>query len=314
VHKPGIVALRPLGLGDIYDGAFQAIRQNPKTVIGLSVVLVTGALVLPTLASVVLAATGDLVAPTAADPGSGGDTAGLLTALALNYLGQLLVGLAGLLLTGLIVHVVAQAVLGRRTSAGEAWRAVRGRMLRLVGLTLLAGLAALLPFVVAAAVIVPLALYTAALPTILAGLVLVPLAIVASLFVEVRFFLLANPALVLERAGIGQAVRRAGVLSRGQFWRLFGIYLLTSLVVGIIGGVLGVPFTLLATVGSAALPPAAGGLVYVLGTYVGLILTRAITTPFTAAVVALQYVDQRIRKEAFDVELLSQAGQPPAGS
>ena len=34
----------------------------------------------------------------------------------------------------------------------------------------------------------------------------------------------------------------------------------------------------------------------------------AFVAPFTAAVTSLQYVDQRIRKEAFDVELMTRAG------
>ena len=29
VHKPGVVALRPLALGDFFDGAFKTIRRNP---------------------------------------------------------------------------------------------------------------------------------------------------------------------------------------------------------------------------------------------------------------------------------------------
>ena len=34
----------------------------------------------------------------------------------------------------------------------------------------------------------------------------------------------------------------------------------------------------------------------------------AFVTPFTAAVTSLQYLDQRMRKEAYDVELMQQAG------
>ena len=34
----------------------------------------------------------------------------------------------------------------------------------------------------------------------------------------------------------------------------------------------------------------------------------AFVAPFTAAVTSLQYLDQRMRKEAYDVELMTQAG------
>ena len=37
-------------------------------------------------------------------------------------------------------------------------------------------------------------------------------------------------------------------------------------------------------------------------------LATAFVAPFTAAVTTLQYLDQRMRKEAYDVELMAQAG------
>ena len=43
----------------------------------------------------------------------------------------------------------------------------------------------------------------------------------------------------------------------------------------------------------------------------GTVLSSAVLQPFQAAVNALLYVDQRIRKEAYDVELLSRAGILP---
>ena len=33
VHKPGVLALRPLGLGDFFDGAFKTIRLNPRAMV-----------------------------------------------------------------------------------------------------------------------------------------------------------------------------------------------------------------------------------------------------------------------------------------
>ena len=37
--KPGVVPLRPLGLGEILDGAVQTIRLNPKVMLGLSAIV-----------------------------------------------------------------------------------------------------------------------------------------------------------------------------------------------------------------------------------------------------------------------------------
>jgi hypothetical protein len=38
------------------------------------------------------------------------------------------------------------------------------------------------------------------------------------------------------------------------------------------------------------------------------VLSSAFVTPFTSSVTSLQYLDQRMRKEAYDVELMQQAG------
>ena len=38
------------------------------------------------------------------------------------------------------------------------------------------------------------------------------------------------------------------------------------------------------------------------------VVAAAFVAPFTAAVTSLQYLDQRIRKEAYDVELMTRAG------
>ena len=49
-------------------------------------------------------------------------------------------------------------------------------------------------------------------------------------------------------------------------------------------------------------------LVLVLTQAIALIIQNAFVAPFTAAVTSLQYLDQRMRKEAYDVELMARAG------
>src|SRR3954471_436791 len=34
--QPGVVPLRPLGLGELFDGAVQTMRQNPRVMFGVS--------------------------------------------------------------------------------------------------------------------------------------------------------------------------------------------------------------------------------------------------------------------------------------
>ncbi|NHA00434.1 hypothetical protein G5V59_11175 [Nocardioides sp. W3-2-3] len=53
-HKPGAFALRPLGLGDMYDGAFRIIRFNPRATVGAAVLVTAAAMLIPLLITAVL--------------------------------------------------------------------------------------------------------------------------------------------------------------------------------------------------------------------------------------------------------------------
>jgi hypothetical protein len=118
--------------------------------------------------------------------------------------------------------------------------------------------------------------------------------------------------MVVERHGIFGSMRRSFELTKGQFWRVFGISLLTMVIVGFVQQILSIPLALVA-VGSVFLidDGTTAALVYVFANYLSIILAQALATPFSAGVQALQYVDQRIRKEAYDVELIAQAQPAP---
>jgi len=302
-HKPGIIALRPLGLGDLYDGAFNAIRRNPKPMVGLAAIVSTSALLVPALVTVLLAAAGDLSFDVNSDMGA---------AQAVTYAGSAMTALASILLTGMIVHVVMEAALGRKATIEQTWRAVRGRMLQLIGLALLTAFVAIL--LVGTPIVVGIVLGMANLALgLVVGIVGFIAAACAAVFLWTRLVLLAPPAMVVERLGVFSSMNRAWALSKGQFWRIFGIALLTQLVVGVVSQILAVPLAVVAVAGAFLIDdPTVAALVYVFANYVSLILGQALSTPFSAAVQALQYVDQRIRKEAYDVELIARSQQPAA--
>jgi hypothetical protein len=321
VHKPGVVALRPLSLGDFYDGAFKTIRRNPQAMIGLAALVTSLFMVVPVLLTLVLAATGelsldlsgDLAGDSAGADGIGSTFGGGLAGL-LSNLGSFFGLFATVVLNGMLVHVVAEAVLGRRTSIGAAWAATRGRLLRLVGLALLS-LAITLALVGVPVIVGVLVGFGVSVTAgFLVGVPLLLLGLAALVYVQVRFVQLAAPALVLERTGVLASMRRAHRLSRGQFWRLLGILLLTSLLVGVVSQVIAVPLALVGLAGPLLVPGVGGALMLVFASYLSQVVVGSITTPFTSAVVALQYVDQRIRKEGLDVTLIaaSQSGPPSA--
>ena len=136
--RPGIVPLRPLGLGEIWDGAFRAFRQNPRVMVGLSAVVV----LLTSLATfaATFAATRDLVGALNRLEATGGDVEELFSSLQrtvpLLVLSSVLQAVAVLVLNGMLIVSVSRAVLGRTIGFGELWRACRRRVLPLIGLSL----------------------------------------------------------------------------------------------------------------------------------------------------------------------------------
>lgn len=314
VHKPGVVPLRPLALGDFYDGAVKVIRNNPKATVGSAVLVSAVAMLLPILVTTLLTfTTGTSVARLESDPSV--DTAQVLAVVG-SYgalvLGSLLQALGTLLVTGMNAHVTLAAAAGRRLSLGEAWAATHGKRWRLIGLSVLTSLALLV--LVALPVLGVFGLYAAtdSVPLVVVAALLTALALMCALaFFWIRLAYLSVPALMLEDVGIRGALGRAWRLTAGQFWRTLGIGLLTALIVGIAGNIVSAPFSIVGQVGLVADPGGTGLLVLVVCSALGSVVSAALTGPFTASVTSLQYLDQRIRREAFDIELMRSAGLLP---
>ena len=306
-HKPGAMPLRPLGLGDMYDAAFRIIRFNPKATVGSAVLVAAVAMAIPLVVTAILTATVNIGLDESGSPDDG-STVGLIGSFGSLALGSVLGSFGTILVTGMIAHVSAAAAIGRRLSLGEAWAATHGKRWRLVGLVLLLALAYIV--ILAAYVVAWIAVVAidSTVFTIIWGVVTVPLIICFLAWFWVRIYYLPVPALMLEPVGIFGALRRGFVLTRKQFWRTFGIALLTLLVAGTAGSVLALPFGIVGQIGALAVGAQYALLVLVATQALSQVISAAFVTPFTSAVTSLQYLDQRMRKEAYDVELMQQAG------
>ena len=317
-HKPGAIPLRPLGLGDMYDAAFKIIRFNPRATVGSAVLVAAVAMAIPLLATAALGAALDLSATNdlflgSGDPSgsvNGEDLVASIGVLGSLVLGMMLQGIGLILVGGMIAHVVAAAATGHKLSLGQAWAATRGKRWRLIGLTFLLGLATtlLLALYVLTWVVVA---YTATgwqVPVVY-GVVTVPLFIAFFLWFWVRIYYLPVPALMLEPIGVFSAIGRGFHLTRSAFWRTFGIGVLTYVIAQIAGSMLSMPISLVSqgvVLGGAS--GEAGVYFLVLGQAIASVITAAFVAPFTTSVATLQYVDLRMRREAFDVVLMQRAG------
>jgi hypothetical protein len=309
--QPGIIPLRPLSLTEIYDGAFRAIRVNPRVMFGFSAVVVlvlsllgglTQWALIPPLARALAGTTADL------DPsGQLGFTDTAAASLAtLGLLPWLMVAAA--VLTGLLTGSVSRSVIGQKVTVAELWHRHWRRTLLLLVVAIVQMLALGVLIAIAVGAVAALAVADQPGLAVAAGLVLVPAVVVLAVWVGTRLLLLP-PALVLEGNGVLASVARAWRLTRGSFWRILGIYLLASVIVGIVGQVLSVPVSVIAAV---AQPDVTSPTFIFLTTFFSG-LVQAISTVFLAAVVALLYVDLRIRREGLDVEL-ARAAEAAAGA
>ncbi|WP_312347712.1 glycerophosphoryl diester phosphodiesterase membrane domain-containing protein, partial [Actinomyces sp.] len=299
--QPGVIPLRPLQLGDLFDGTFRAIRSNPAVMFGFSVALLA---VLSLISAGIQAAFSSSFYSIIDDPQAAleddlTNTASGLASLLVSNLGtSVLTMLATAILSGILALTVSDAVLGRVTALGDAWSRVRPRLWPLIGTSVLMAL------IQTVAVVVVMALFAIPLiiafssnsdpgaVTVLPLLLGIPVALAVMLFLTVRL-LFAPMTVVLEDLGPVAALKRSWALSRGGFWRICGrlllIGLITAVASGIVGGAVGILGSLFIFITSPAVGVAVTA--FLTGTASGLVV------PIAAAFETLMYVDERMRRE-----------------
>jgi hypothetical protein len=292
--KPGVIALRPLNVGDILDGAITAIRRHPLLILGVGAVMaVISAAIGFVLQKYQLGNLQGLASTVELGPAA---TQRELRDSLFGTLGDSLLVLVSSMLvstflltatTGLMAAVMGRAALGREVTFGIAWGELQPRLLPLLGV---ASVYALL------------------------STIGVLLCIVPGVLVWV-FWALAAPALVLERGTFREAFARSVKLVRGAFWRVFGVLLLAEIIESIFESIIQLPFTFgsgvfgnLFTPGKVTVPDTGDLLLQ----SAGQIVAGTIAIPFVALVTVIVYLDQRMRREGMDIELARAAGvQPP---
>ena len=295
--------LRPLGLGEILDGALSYIRAHPRVVLGASAVVA----VISQIVQVVL----QLVLTSSAAGLGGSPDLAQITGLAAGagvtgLVGALITLVATAVLTGVLMVVISRSVLGAPVDPGEVWRAARPRIPGVLGVAVLVAL--IVVGVLAVAVLPGLLLL--AVDGVLGGVV-IGIGVIAGVVVVIWLSVslsLATPAYVLEGIGVTEALRRSWFLVSGRFWPVLGIQLLGGIIAIVIAGVISLPFQFLGAAlgaGGAGGDPTAAltSLPALILTAIGAIIATTLTTPFQAGVSGLLYVDQRMRREGFDIEL-----------
>jgi hypothetical protein len=261
--------LRPLGIGEILDAGIKLFTRHWRTLV-LSVV----GLVLPV--QIISALVTASIAPEQFDFTT--TESGVTEDEEAEFLvGQgivvLLSFISVLLATAVCFKAVADAYLGVEPDWRRSLRFAVRRLLALVVLAIVYG------------------------TVIVIGLLLL---VIPGVWLAVAFSV-AVPALLLERAGPFAAMGRSFRLVRGRWWATFGTLLVGYLLVGIVGGIVqGIVMVVPSVIADG------NTLVGAIGAVVGGTLGAVLTTPYSAAVIALMYFDLRVRKEGLDLQLIAE--------
>jgi MFS family permease len=295
------VNLRPLGVGERIDAAIKIVRANFSTLARASLVVAipSGVVVAIITASV-----------TASEQNATDTSVGrsLYTALGGEFLTLVITLVVSAFVTAVCFRVIANAYLGQRAEWREALRFGWSRLLAVIWVSALTYLAILIgALAIAALIAVTVAIHIAVLTVLFAAV----LGIAG--FVAVVWFLVATrlavPVLMLEDIRGIKAIRRALALCRGYWWSVFGTQFLAGLLVSIASLVVAVVFDAIFSAfhGGTTMSVVSGFFVQTID-YVAF-------APFSAAILVVLTIDLRVRKEGFDIQLLSaQMGVPTTAS
>jgi hypothetical protein len=300
---PGSGRFRAQAVGELLDSAFTLYRRNLRLILAITLVV---QLPLAVVSYVVYQLTGITSATTRLQQLSAG---GVVTQQQLNdvwstVIPVVLVVFTIALLQAVVVQPMATAAMTRAVgdiylekpaSVGGAYGAVGRRLGAVVGVALLLFTVGLGILVVTSGLLVGAVFAFGAAGAALL-VVLVPAAIVLAVFVYTRW-LFAAPIVMLERVGAVAALRRSWQLVRGSTWRVFGITILVGIITGILGAIVGALLSVATQAGDDN--------VRLILNQLAALVVAVVIQPISFIVVVLLYYDLRIRREAFDIEMLA---------
>ncbi|ALO66285.1 hypothetical protein AS189_07035 [Arthrobacter alpinus] len=333
--KPGIIPLRPLRLGEILDGSFQAARRNGKAMFGSALIfqlISVAATLLVTfmaLGQFMFGIMDGTLVIDENDPSSIDGLLGSLVGFSIAIVVTVFVTtLLQMVLQGALVIPVIRSVLNRKTTFTQMWQLAKPRIGTLLLLAVLYAAATLVAVLIYVVLVVVLFISFGATESDSGALAAVGLSILISLpFLAAGLWigtkvLVAPAAIVVENIGALAAVKRSWQLTKQNWWRTFGTALLAAIIASVIGGIITTPVSfivglIMGTMSIEATQEQALAqtiIVQVISSGIGA-LVGAVTLAFQTAVMALIYVDLRMRRDGFDITLLkeSESGKDDGG-
>jgi len=296
-------SLRPMSIGELLDRTFALYRRNFLLFVGIATLGPAAYLVFQLLTI------GSAIVPGATRQAS----SAAFASMGVGMLVGLIIMLAGMALShAATVRAVAAVHLGRTITIGGAYKSLSGRVWRVLAVfglvMLIVGVVAVV-MIVAASVLASLAVIGGAQAgtagTVAGGLiaiVAVVIGVLLAITIYVRYSL-AIQACVVEDLRPLASLKRSVALSKGARSRVLTIYFvfgLLSLIVSLaLGGTVGAIGVLLRT-----------PIVSLILIYLTSFIAGSLTGPLATIGMSLLYYDERVRKEAFDLQLMMASLDP----
>ncbi len=310
--------LAPMSLSDILDEAFDLYKSHFVLFAGIAAVVAVPASLIDRLASHWLGIYRlmERISASSQPP----DAAAVGAMMLYFMVAATVMSISYVLQAGALTSAIAQRVLGRPASLASAYRSVRRSFWRLLAAWALVGIvwcAVMVAAVFATAVVIGVAaaatvaggsmgaasaVFVGVVAGLVIGIVMAIVAVMTSVFV--------TQIVMIEQRPATETLNRQWALAKGQVWRLavacVAVSLGSALLVGttyasidalfeyVLFPALHMPYEAQITVSS------------ILSTLIGLLAQAFIATAFT-----LLYFDQRVRREGFDLDMLSQSAHAP---
>jgi hypothetical protein len=301
-------ALRPMSTGELLDRTFTLYKRNFAL---FASIIVPAPAIMLAIQLYQLVSTRNILAVA----GNQGATPSIAPQAVMANLNHLIWGSAvgvvawvvGMSIThAATVRAVSAVHLSRPITVGQSYSGLKGKFLRVILIViclLLAIFASAVVIMIAVALVVALATAGGAAAGVLGkvvGVVIDAVAVVGALIglalIGARYSL-GVQACVVEGTKVFGSMRRSAALAKGSLWRILLIYFLFIVLNMVIA------FTLGSAAGLLTAPLHSLQTTRFLGALAGFV-AGVLTGPLATIAMSLVYYDERVRKEAFDLQLM----------
>jgi hypothetical protein len=313
------LALRPMSTSQVLDRTFFLYKNNFVLFAGIAIITPTLRLI---AVLVQLKLFGPIVMPQQPDAMTTQFFQGLIVQVLFGAVTGTIVYLIGTsLASSATAYAVSMVHLGKTTTIAESYRKVRPIFFKILWLLCLVVFFSFGPLILCYVLLLGIGLLATtmakgggqqiALAVTMLGVGLISLfGILASLVWMIYVFCryaFAVPACTLEKLPASSSLARSRFLTDGAKWSVAGLAFLTVIMSAVVTYALELPALLIN--GGSLIPSATNPLsiVTTIWVYIAQFIGGTVTGPITTIALVLMYYDQRVRKEAFDIQLMMEA-------